>query len=155
MIPKIGQKAPDFSLFNQENKKISLKQFKNKWIILYFYPKDNTAGCTKEAIDFTESIDKIKKLNAVVIGISPDKDHSKFIKKHKLNLVLLSDPEHEVLKKYGVWQQKSMYGIKFMGVVRTTFLIDPKGKVAYIWEKVKVEGHVNEVVEKLTEHINA
>ena len=148
---KIGQKSPEFCLKDQNNKDTSLSDFKNKWIILYFYPKDNTSGCTKEAIDFTKNIEKIKKLNAVVIGISPDKDHTKFIKKHSLDLVLLSDPEHGILKKYGVWQQKSMYGIKFMGVVRTTFLINPKEKIAHIWEKVKVDNHVNEVKSKLKE----
>src|SRR3989338_5173330 len=97
---KIGQKSHEFYLKDQDNKDTSLSDFKNRWIILYFYPKDNTPGCTKEAIDFTENITQLKKLNAVVIGISPDKDHAKFIKKHKLNLSLLSDSGHEILKKY-------------------------------------------------------
>ncbi len=149
MIKKLepGKKAPAFSLNNKDSKKVKLSDFKGKWIVLYFYPKDNTSGCTKEAIDFTENIAKFKKLKAVIIGISADseKSHANFIKKHGLKVELLSDPDHNVMEKYGVWQKKKMYGREYMGVVRSTILINPKGIIEKIWEKVKVKGHVKEV----------
>ncbi|MBI4159362.1 peroxiredoxin [Candidatus Woesearchaeota archaeon] len=149
----IDQKAPDFALEDQDGIETALNSFKNKWLILYFYPKDNTTGCTIEAIDFTQQITEFKKLNASIIGISPDtcKSHQNFIDKQNLNLVLLSDPKHKTLEDYDVWKEKSMYGKKYIGVIRTTFLIRPGGKIVYIWENVKVEGHVNEVKSKLKE----
>ena len=151
--PTINTKAPDFSLQDQNNKQTSLKDFKGKWLILYFYPKDDTPGCTVEAIDFTKGYDEFKKLNAVIVGMSPDdnKSHCKFIDKHKLKVTLLSDTEKKTLEAYGVWQEKSMYGRKYMGVARTTFLINPEGKIAALWEKVSVTGHMDEVRKKLEE----
>ncbi len=146
-----GVKAPEFCLKDENERKHCLKDFAGKWVVLYFYPKDNTSGCTKEAIGFTEKKAEFEKLGAEIIGISPDspQSHGKFIEKHNLEILLLSDPEHEVLKKYGVWQKKKMYGKEYMGVVRSTFLIDPERKIAAIWRKVKVKGHVDGVLEKL------
>ncbi len=143
----VGDMAPQFCLPDQNNKKKCLKDFRGKWLVLYFYPKDNTSGCTKEAIDFSEHLRDFKKLDAAIVGVSPDstKSHINFTNKHNLKIILLSDAEHNVLQKYGVWQKKKMYGREYYGVVRTTFLIDPKGKIVYKWEKVKVTGHVGEV----------
>lgn len=146
-------KGKDFCLPDENGKKICLKDFEGKWIILYFYPKDSTSGCTKEAIDFSEHIDDFKKMNAVVIGVSPDsqQSHKKFIEKYNLKIILLSDEGHKVLQKYGVWQLKKMYGREYYGVVRSTFLINPDGKIVHEWRKVKVKGHVEEVLQKLKE----
>lgn len=121
--------------------------------MLYFYPKDNTSGCTKEAKDFTEHIDEFRELGAVVIGVSPDSQnsHKKFKEKHGLKVKLLSDEDKEVLKKYGVWQLKKTYGKEHYGVVRSTFLVSPEGEVVYEWRKVKVKGHVENVLAKLKE----
>ena len=144
---KLGSKAPDFCLPDADNKKVCLKDFKGKWVVLYFYPKDNTSGCTREAVDFTSNIGDFKKMHATVIGISPDSSasHANFIDRHKLKVILLSDTEHRVLEKYGVWQKKQMYGREYFGVVRTTFVIDPKGKIKQVWDRVKVAGHVDAV----------
>ncbi len=143
----VGKKAPEFCLLDQYNNKVCLKDFRGKWLVLYFYPKDNTSGCTKEAVDFSDHIKDFKKMDAVIVGVSPDstKSHSNFIHKHNLKVVLLSDTEHRVLQKYGVWQKKKMYGREYYGVVRTTFIIDPQGKIVSQWSKVKVPGHVTEV----------
>lgn len=148
---EVGKKAPDFSLYNQDDKKISLKDFLGKKVILYFYPKDDTSGCTKEACSFRDNIPQFSKADAVILGISPDsvKSHKKFSEKYKLPFDLLADEEKKVIEKYGVWKEKSMYGRKYMGVVRTTFIIDKKGKLKKIFDKVKVEGHENEVLEAL------
>ena len=153
MALKKGNKAPAFTAENQDGKTMKPGDFAGKWLVLYFYPKDNTSGCTVEAIDFTAMVPKFSKKNAVIVGVSPDsvKSHVGFCAKHDLKLMLLSDPDHKMLEKYGVWQEKSMYGRKYMGVVRTTVLVDPEGKIAEIWEKVKVKGHAEEVFEKLTE----
>ncbi len=150
---KTGQSATDFSLPDQNSKLISLKDFKSKWLVLYFYPKDNTPGCTIEAIDFTKYLKDFEKLGAVVLGISPDspESHCKFIEKQNLKITLLSDPEHKVLEKYGVWKLKSMYGNQYWGVHRSTFLIDPQGKIVHVWYGVKPVGHVEEVKKKLEE----
>ena len=152
-IPQAGRKAPAFALDNQDGDKVRLTDFAGKWVVLYFYPKDNTSGCTKEACGFTEALPNFTKLNAEVLGVSPDsvKSHQGFIAKQNLKITLLSDPDHKILEKYGVWQKKSMYGREYFGVVRTTFLIDPKGKIARVWEKVKVAGHVDEVHQALSE----
>ena len=149
----VRDKAPKFCLNSTDGEEVCLSNLLGKWVVLYFYPKDNTSGCTREAVDFTEKIDEIEKHNAVVLGVSPDsmKSHERFVEKHGLKVTLLSDPEHEVLEKYGVWQKKRMYGREYMGVVRTTFLIDPEGRIAHIWPKVKVKGHVEAVLEKLKE----
>lgn len=148
---KIGDKAPEFCLPDAEKGQVCLKDHRGKWVVLYFYPKDNTKGCTMEALEFTAAEDDFNARGAVVIGVSPDspESHTKFIKKHDLGITLLSDTEKEILTGYGVWQKKKMYGREYMGVVRSTFLIDPEGKIAYIWPKVKVVGHADAVMEKL------
>ncbi|UCD19146.1 MAG: thioredoxin-dependent thiol peroxidase [candidate division WOR-3 bacterium] len=144
---RIGNKAPEFCLPDANDRKVCLKDFRGKWLVLYFYPKDNTSGCTREAVDFTANVKDFKKMNATVVGVSPDSvtSHTNFINKHALEVMLLSDHEHKVLKEYGVWQKKSMYGREYYGVVRTTFVVDPKGKIAQKWEKVKVAGHAEAV----------
>jgi peroxiredoxin Q/BCP len=149
----IGVKAPAFNLPDQNGEKVRLSGFSGRWVVLYFYPKDNTSGCTAEACDFTNGIGDFERLDCVVFGVSPDtvKSHRNFSDKHSLKVTLLSDPEHEMLEKYGVWQVKKMYGKEYYGVERTTFLIDPKGKIAHVWRKVKVKGHVDEVRKKLSE----
>ncbi|MFM9864534.1 MAG: peroxiredoxin [Micropepsaceae bacterium] len=143
-----GGKAPAFTLETDGGKKVSLKDFAGKPIVLYFYPKDDTPGCTKEALDFSASAAAFKKAGAAVIGVSKDSvaSHDKFKKKHTLSLILASDPEGEVIESYGSWVEKSMYGRKYMGIDRSTFLIDGKGRLAKIWRKVKVPGHVEEVL---------
>lgn len=148
---KIGDMAPEFNLPDNNNKNTSLKEYEGKWVVLYFYPKDNTPGCTLEAKEFTEKIAEFEKRNAFVIGVSPDspKSHCNFMQKHNLNVKLLSDEEHSVLEKYGVWQLKKRYGREYYGVERSTFLIDPEGKIAFLWKSVNVKGHVEEVLEKL------
>ena len=150
---KIGDTAPDFCLPDKDNKEVCLKDFKNKYIIVYFYPKDNTPGCTTEAIGFTGILPDLQKLDANVVGISPDspESHSKFAEKKNLKVSLLSDPEKEVLKKYGAWGLKKFRGKTYMGVIRSTFLVDPKGKIAHVWPKVSVKGHAEEVKSILTD----
>lgn len=149
----IGVKAPRFCLPNQDGEEICLKAFKGRWLVLYFYPKDNTKGCTLEAIDFTLSLGDFDSMGAEVIGVSPDsvKSHQKFCVQHNLKVTLLSDPNREAIEKYGVWQLKKMYGRKYFGVVRSTFLINPEGKIAHIWRKVKVKGHVEAVKQRISE----
>lgn len=144
-------KAPDFSLLNDKGEEISLKDFKGKKVVLYFYPKDDTSGCTKEACDFRDKIKVFEKNKIVVIGVSKDsvKSHDKFRKKYNLPFMLLSDENLDVLKKYDVWKEKSMYGRKYMGIERTTFIIDEKGVIKEIYSKVKVDGHVDEVLSKI------
>ncbi len=150
---EIADMAKDFCLPNQDEVDICLRDFKGKWVVLYFYPKDNTPGCTTEACDFTQNLPAFEELDAVILGISPDspKKHRNFIEKKALKITLLSDEDKKVLQEYGVWQLKKMCGREYMGVVRTTYLIDPNGKVAYRWDKVKVKGHVQAVKEKLEE----
>ncbi|MDZ4713634.1 MAG: thioredoxin-dependent thiol peroxidase [bacterium] len=146
-----GDKAPDFKLMSDEGKEISLKDYKGKKVILYFYPKDDTDGCTKEACSFRDNIKLIEKKNTVVIGVSKDntKSHQKFKTKYDLPFTLLSDENLEMLKEYDVWKEKSMYGRKYMGIERTTFIIDEKGKIAEIFNKVSVPGHTEAILEKL------
>ena len=152
-MPKIGMPAPDFSLPNQENREVSLSDFKGKWVVLYFYPKDDTPGCTTEACDFTESLGDFEGLDAVVLGVSADPValHKKFADKYKLKINLLSDEKRKVIEKYGAWQLKNMYGKKYHGIVRSTFLINPNGKISRIWPKVTAEGHAKEVKANLEE----
>lgn len=147
----VGKKAPDFSLLNQDEKKISLKDFIGQKVVLYFYPKDDTSGCTKEACSFSDDLPKFSKIDAVILGVSPDsvKSHKMFSEKYKLKFDLLADDEKKVVEKYGVWKEKSMYGRKYMGVERTTFIIDENGKIKKIFNKVKVDGHNREVLEAL------
>lgn len=152
---EVGIEAPEFSLPDQDNKKVSLKDFRGKYKILYFYPKDNTPACTTEAIGFTGILPALQKLNAIVIGISPDspESHAKFIEKKDLKVILLSDRDKKVIKKYGKWGKKKFRGKEYMGVVRSTFLIDPDGKIVHIWPKVSVKGHPEDVEKILKELI--
>jgi peroxiredoxin Q/BCP len=153
---EVGIDAPGFSLPDKDNKIVSLKDFKGKYVILYFYPKDNSPACTTEAIGFTGILPAFQKLDAIVVGISPDspESHAKFIEKKNLKVILLSDIEKKVIKKYGKWGKKKFRGKEYMGVIRSTFLIDPKGKIAHIWPKVSVKGHPEEVKQILTELLN-
>ena len=152
-IPEVGDKAPDFALSNQDGESVRLSDSSGKWMVVYFYPKDDTPGCTVEAIEFTELRKQFENENAVLLGVSPDTEakHCKFIDKHKLSIDLLADIEKTMLSDYGVWQEKSMYGRTYMGVVRTTYLIDPKGNIAEVWTKVKAKGHAGAVLERLKE----
>ena len=145
---KIGHKAPDFTLTSGSGKTLSLKDFAGKKIVLYFYPKDNTSGCTKEACSFETNLKAIKKKGTVVIGVSADSvdSHVKFAEKYGLNFPLLSDAKKDVIKSYGVWKEKSMYGRKYFGIERTTVVIDEQGIVRHIFSKVKVDGHTEEVL---------
>jgi peroxiredoxin Q/BCP len=150
---EINEKAPQFCIPNQDDVEICLKDIAGKWIVLYFYPKDNTPGCTTEACEFTEAQPDFEGLDAIILGVSPDsaKKHKNFIEKKELGITLLSDEEKEVCEAYGVWQLKKNYGKEYMGVVRTTYLINPKGEVAARWDKVRVKGHVEAVKAKLEE----
>ena len=147
---KIHSKAPNFKLPNQDNELVELNKI-NQNVILFFYPKDNTPGCTVEAISFSKLLYKFKKLNFQVFGISKDsiKKHQNFIKKQNLSVDLLSDEQNNVCEDYGVWVEKSMYGRKYMGIERTTFLINTKGKIHKIWSNVRVKEHAKEVYEEL------
>lgn len=137
---QIGQEAPEFCNPNQDNVEICLRDLKGKWIVLYFYPKDNTPGCTNEACDFTAREAEFDNLDGIILGVSPDspKKHQNFIAKQNLSITLLADEEKTLCEAYGVWQEKMNYGRKYMGVVRSTFIINPEGKIAAIWENVKV-----------------
>ena len=143
-----GKKAPAFSLKNQNGETVKLSDFAGKTVVLYFYPKDDTPGCTTEACAFRDQHSKLEKAGAVVLGVSPDdeKRHAKFAGKYGLPFTLLADTEHEVAEKYGAWGEKSLYGRKFMGIIRSTFLIGANGKIAKVWPKVKVDGHAEDVL---------
>ncbi|AEA33389.1 peroxiredoxin [Hippea maritima] len=149
------KKAIDFCLPDHENKQHCLDEFKGKWIVLYFYPKDNTSGCTKEAVEFSQKKDAFDKFDAVIIGISKDspKSHARFIEKHDLNILLLSDEEHKVLEAYGAWGKKKNYGKEYYGTIRSTFLIDPELNIVKGWKNVRVSGHVDKVLQEL-ENLN-
>jgi len=148
---EIGAEVPDFCLPNQDEEEICFRDIKGRWIVLYFYPKDNTPGCTTEACDFTDALPNFEGLGAIVLGVSPDspKKHRNFIEKKELKITLLADEEKELCKTFDVWQLKKNYGREYMGVVRSTFLINPDGKIAAKWEKVRVKGHVDEVKAEL------
>lgn len=148
-----GKKAPAFKVPDQNGKTVSLSQFKGKKVVLYFYPKDMTSGCTQESCDFRDAFPQFGSLNAEVIGVSPDSpaSHQKFIAKYNLPFTLLSDESKTMLEAYGVWKEKSMYGRKYMGVERTTVIIDEQGKIKKIFNKVKVAGHIAEVKKALGE----
>jgi len=143
-----GSPAPDFTLPADGGGEVTLAKLKGKAVILYFYPRDDTPGCTKEACSFRDNLPKFSRAGATVIGVStdPPKKHDKFKAKYELPFALVSDEEHEVAEAYGVWVEKNRYGRKYMGTERATFLIDAKGKIARIWRKVKVEGHADEVL---------
>ena len=144
-----GKPAPDFTLSDQQGKKVTLSKLKGSPVVLYFYPKDDTPGCTTEACSFRDAFADYKKAGAVILGVSPDgiASHAKFAKKFELPFSLLADDEKQVCKAYGVWKEKSMYGKKYMGVERTTFVIDKKGILQKIFPKVKVAGHSTQVLE--------
>lgn len=146
---QVGQPIPDFTLPASNGKNVSLSDFRGKKVVIYFYPKDMTPGCTQESCDFRDYNSRFKDLNVEVVGISPDdlKSHDKFIMKHELPFLLLADEEHQVCELFGVWKLKKMYGKEYMGVERSTFLIDEQGKLAKEWRGVKVDGHVQEVLE--------
>jgi thioredoxin-dependent peroxiredoxin len=151
--PKVGQKAPDFTSVNDAGQKVKLSDLKGKKVVLYFYPKDDTPGCTAEACAFRDGIDEIKSRGAVVLGVSADSvdSHKKFKNKFDLNFSLLSDADKAMIQAYGVWKEKSMYGRKYMGIERTTFIIDEQGKISHIFPKVKVAEHYEEVLDALEE----
>jgi peroxiredoxin Q/BCP len=150
---KIGDKVPDLTTLDDSGRSVSLADFKGKSVVLYFYPKDDTTGCTKEACDFRDAFPRFGEIDAEVIGISPDsvESHVKFKKKYSLPFRLLADEGHKLADRFGVWKEKSMYGRKFMGVERTTVLVDPDGRVARIFPKVRVPGHVQEIENALRE----
>jgi peroxiredoxin Q/BCP len=144
-----GAPAPNINLPRDGGGNVSLAELAGKKVVLYFYPKDDTSGCTTEALDFTALADDFAAAGAAVVGVSPDpvKAHDKFVAKHNLGVILASDEEKTVLEAYGVWKEKSMYGRQYMGVERSTFLINANGEIARIWRKVKVKGHAQEVLE--------
>ena len=150
---KEGDKAPDFTAKDQNGKTVSLADFKGKTVILYFYPKDDTPGCTKEACSFRDADDVYRSKGIKVFGVSTDdeKSHQKFISKFQLPFDLLADTDKDIVEKYGVWGEKSMYGKKYMGTIRKTFLIDEKGKIAHIFDKVNVSEHADEVLKAFGE----
>jgi peroxiredoxin Q/BCP len=154
-MPKltVGKKAPAFTLPDQDEKPVKLSDYKGRWVVLYFYPNDDTPGCTTEACDFTSGIKDFEKLEAVILGCSPNsaESHRKFIAKYKLKVRLLSDPKHEVMEAYGAWGEKVLYGKKSVGVIRSTVIIDPEGNVAHHWAKVSAKGHAEQAREKLAE----
>jgi peroxiredoxin Q/BCP len=146
---EIGDKAPDFRTVDQDGEGVSLKDFKGKKVVLYFYPKDDTPGCTKEACAFRDSFATFRRRRIEVLGVSTDdaKTHKKFAEKYDLPFRLLADPEKRIVKSYGVWGEKSMYGRKYMGTHRVTYLIDEKGKIAAVWPKVKPDQHARQLLE--------
>jgi len=148
---EVGSKAPAFTMVSDSGKKTKLSDFKGQSVVLYFYPKDDTPGCTKEACAFRDASAQFKELGAVVLGVSPDDEasHAKFRDKYSLNFPLLADPDHSVAEIYGAWREKNMYGKKSMGVQRSTYLISADGKVARVWKKVSVDGHDSAVLEAL------
>jgi len=152
---KEGMKAPDFTLPDDQGNDVALSNFREKNVILYFYPKDNTKGCTLEAINFRDNYEEIKETDTVILGVSKDskKSHVSFINKYNLPFVLLSDEEGKACKLYGVWKTKKMYGREYMGIERTTFLINKEGNIMKIFPKVKVEGHVEEIMNQLKRNV--
>jgi thioredoxin-dependent peroxiredoxin len=149
----VGKKAPAFSAPDQDGKPVKLDEYKGRWVVLYFYPNDDTPGCTTEACDFTNGFKEFEKLEAAILGCSPntEESHRRFIAKYKLKVRLLSDPSHGVMESYGAWGEKILYGKKSIGVIRSTLIIDPAGTVAHHWARVKTPGHADAVREKLKE----
>lgn len=150
---RFASTAPEFILRNQDSKNVNLNQFRGHWVVLYFYPKDETPGCTQEGQEFSVRKKEFEKLKAIILGVSKDTpdSHCHFIKNKNLDITLLSDEDHKVMEKYEVWGTKKFMGREFLGIHRTTFLIDQNGLIAQIWENVKVNGHVNEVLLRLKE----
>lgn len=150
---KVGTKAPDFTVEDDQGQKVSLKDFKGKKVVLYFYPKDNTPGCTTESCNFRDEYSKIKKAGAVILGVSKDSvaSHQKFKEKYNLPFPLLSDPDLTILEPYGAWGDKKMYGKTYKGIIRSTYVIDEKGKIAAVFPKVNVKTHADEILKVLKE----
>ena len=148
---EVGKPAPAFTLQNQDGEEVSLAGLRGRWVVLYFYPKDDTPGCTTQACEFTAGIAEFEKLDAVILGCSPDDaaSHRKFIARHDLQVQLLSDPAHATMEAYGAWGEKVLYGRKSVGVIRSTALIDPAGNVAHHWKKVRAAGHAGHVAARL------
>lgn len=155
MTVKVGEIAPDFTLQNQDGEEVSLSQYKGKNIVLYFYPKDMTPGCTTQACDFRDNYSEFDKLNTIILGISPDpiERHQKFIEKHDLPFQLLADTEKEVAELYDVWKLKKMFGREYYGIERSTFIIDAEGVVQEIWRRVRVKGHIEKTLEFVKENL--
>ncbi|XJZ27940.1 thioredoxin-dependent thiol peroxidase [Bacillota bacterium Lsc_1132] len=155
MSVETGMTAPDFTLPANNGETVKLSDYRGKNVILYFYPKDMTPGCTTEACDFRDQHEKFQEVNAVILGVSPDPvdRHVKFVEKYGLPFLLLADTEHEVAESYGVWQLKKNFGKEYMGIERTTFVIDKEGKIAKVWRKVKVKGHVEEALNFIQERL--
>ena len=149
----VGKTAPSFTLKNQDDDPVRLADYKGQWVVLYFYPRDDTPGCTKEACEFTAGIRGFTALDAVVLGCSPDtpERHRAFVKKHRLKVTLLSDPTHAVMEKYGAWGEKVLYGKTTVGVRRSTVIVDPAGRVAHHWRAARAAGHADKVQEKVAE----
>ncbi|MGM7703301.1 thioredoxin-dependent thiol peroxidase [Pseudalkalibacillus sp. Hm43] len=155
MTVKTGEKAPNFTLEANNGEKVSLSDFKGKNVVLYFYPKDMTPGCTTEACDFRDHHSEFSDQNTVILGVSPDPidRHKKFIEKHDLPFLLLADEDHEVAEQYGVWQLKKNFGKEYMGIVRSTFIIDEDGELVKEWRKVRVKDHVEEALNYIKENM--
>lgn len=156
MSVQIGKEAPDFSLPSSSGKTVSLSDYRGKHVVLYFYPKDMTPGCTTQACDFRDRFEDFSNLNTVILGVSPDpvERHHKFIEKYQLPFELLSDEEHRVAELYGVWKKKKMFGKEYMGIERSTFVIDKEGVLVKEWRKVKVKDHVEEALKFIKEHLS-
>lgn len=150
---KSGQRAPAFSLPSDDGELHRLTQFKGQWVVVYFYPKDMTPGCTTQACDFRDDLREFQRAGAAVLGLSPDhlESHARFRAAHKLNFPLLADRDSKIAAKYGVWREKQNYGRSYMGIVRSTFLVDPAGKIAAAWDNVRVKGHTAKVLARLHE----
>lgn len=150
---EVGNVAPLFTLKNQDGEKVALKDYAGKYVVVYFYPKADTPGCTTEACEFTESIRDFEKLDAIVLGVSPDEPSAlkKFQEKYKLKVTLLSDPDHKVMEKYEAWGEKNMYGKISVGVIRSTVIVGPDGKIAHRWKRAKAKGHAAKVAEVVAE----
>ncbi|WLR51277.1 thioredoxin-dependent thiol peroxidase [Bacillus tianshenii] len=156
MAVEPGQKAPDFTMPASNGEDVSLSDFKGKNVVLYFYPKDMTPGCTTQACDFRDKHESFGELDAVILGVSPDPidRHHKFIEKHDLPFLLLADEDHKLAEEYGVWQLKKNFGKEYMGIVRSTFIIDKEGNLVKEWRKVRVKGHVEEALEYIKENMS-
>lgn len=156
MTVKVGEPAPNFNALASNGERVELSDFLGKYVVVYFYPKDMTPGCTTEACDFRDSHHAFSDVNAVVLGVSPDPidRHQKFIEKHGLPFLLLSDEDHRIAESYGVWKPKKMFGKEYMGIERSTFIIDQEGKLVKQWRKVKVKGHVEEALTFIKNHLS-
>ncbi|MBB5175071.1 thioredoxin-dependent thiol peroxidase [Texcoconibacillus texcoconensis] len=156
MAVNVGEKAPDFTLTSQDGEQVQLSDYRGKYVVLYFYPKDMTPGCTTQACDFRDHHESFADQNAVILGVSPDpiERHQKFIDKHELPFHLLADEDHKVAEAYDVWKLKKNFGKEYMGIERSTFLIDPEGNLVNEWRKVRVKGHVEEALTYLKEQVN-